>query len=153
MSTVSASMDAVSEAARSFESRWSFRALRRVDRELHNLFQEALDEWHEILVTGKESDIKEVGEEVVRGYAAITKRMTDAGAEHDAYMRGRCPRTGTEIIVSPNKAVEDFGVISITPDEVASIVGGIEAIKRCKELFPGAEVVDILNRTEPAIDD
>lgn len=138
----------VATAARAFESRWTIRALRRIDAELADRFDAALSDWHETCLTGDDADIKELGGGIVRGYEVITKRMEDAGADHDAYMTGTCYRTGTQVIISTNKACSDIGAIHITPDEVAALVGGMETLKQAKSIFPGCEVIDCYP-TEP----
>jgi hypothetical protein len=133
---------AVAEASRAFDSRWTMRALRRVDAALAAKFETALADWHETCLTGDDADIKEIGAGIVRGYSVIVAKMEAAAAEHDAYLRGVCLRTGTVVIISDNKACEDIGAIHLTPDEVASLVGGLETLKQAKAVFPGCEVID-----------
>lgn len=146
--TLATWLNRVAQASRSFDSRWTMRALRRVDAKLADRFETAISDWHETCLTGDDAEIAEIGGGIVRGYQAITQRMEEAGADHDAYFKGTCLRTGTVVIISDNKACEDIGAIHMTPDEVASLVGGMEVLKHVKAVMPGAEVIDCYP-TEP----
>ena len=59
----------VSEAARTFESRWTWAALRRVDRQLHHRLKEQLRLLEQALNIGSAAEIERQGAAAVRGYA------------------------------------------------------------------------------------
>jgi len=155
-------MAQVSDAAKPFESRWTLRALQRVDADLHQLLVEQQSLYHEALVTGSTGDAKEQAAAMCRGWAAATRRMEQAGVEDDAYLLGLHPATGTKVAIGSAKhaidrvrQVHGEDVIWMTPDEVAAMVAGLESLKgiqAVKNLWPDAEVIR-LYRDEPAQDD
>lgn len=155
-------MGQVSEAAKPFESRWTLRALQRVDAELYLLLVEQQGLYHEALVTGSPAEAREQAAAMCRGWAAATRRMEQSGAEDDAYLLGLHPTTGTKVAIGSAKhaidrvrQVHGEAVIWMTPDEVAAMVGGLESLKgvqAVKNLWPDAEVIR-LHRDEPAQDD
>lgn len=147
-SLVGEAMRRVGEAAQSFEGRWTYAALRRVDPELANLFAEQDRDYGAALVTGSESDIEEQVGAMVRGYQAITRRMVEANAPDDAYMLGKA--NGWTVAIGEQKAaiarVRDLHgekVVWITPDEVAALVGGMQGLAQVKEVWPDAEIIQL----------
>lgn len=152
----------VSDAAALFESRWTFRALRRVDGELHDLLVEQQALYHEALVTADMRELEVQAAAMIRGWKAVTARMESAGVEDDAYWLGLDSRTGTKVAIgNARQAVarvrEMHGeqVIWITPDEVAAMVAGLEnikAVEAVKRMWPTAEVIR-LYPGEPAQED
>lgn len=155
-------MGEVSDAASRFESRWTFRALKRVDAGLHDLLVEQQSLYHEALVTADMSELETQAAAMVRGWKAVTARMEAAGVEDDAYLLGLDSRTGTKVAVGNARQAaarvrEMHGeqVIWITPDEVAAMVAGLESIKAIEEvkrMWPTAEVIR-LYEGEPAKED
>ena len=54
-------MGQVGEAAKSFESRWTLTALKRVDTGLHRRFTEQQDLYHHALITGSDREVTALG--------------------------------------------------------------------------------------------
>ena len=149
-------MGQVGEAARSFESRWTLAALKRVDAGLHRRFTEQQDLYHQAQITGSDHEVEEQAAAMCRGWAAVTRAMAAAGAEDDAYLLGFHGATGTRIAIGEQKhaiarvrELHGDKVIWITPDEVAALVGGMELLKAAKGVFPDAEIIN-LYPNEPA---
>ena len=152
-------MAQVSQAAEAFESRWTLAALKRIDADLHQLFNEQQDLYHEALITGGQREAEEQAAAMCRGWAAVTRAMEAVGAEDDAYLLGFHGGTGTRVAIGEQKhalarvrALHGDKVIWITPDEVAALVGGMELLKAAKGVFPDAEVIN-LHPNEPARED
>jgi hypothetical protein len=155
-------MKQVSIAAQSFESRWTSRALRRVDAVLAQAMREQIDLYQEACVTGSRADVEEHGAATVRGYQAITKAMIDAAEPDDAYMIGRDGKTGLVVAIGDQKAcvervreVVGQAAVWCSPDEVAALLAGIEGFKMIaavKNRFPGAEIIERFPE-EPAKND
>lgn len=145
-------LSSVSDAAAAFESRWTMRALARVDADLSRRLSEQRSFWDAACVTGTDDDIALQGGGMVRGYAAAVRALAAAGTEDDAYMLGSCSRTGCRVAIGHQRAAVDRvrelhgdRVIWITPDEVAALMASVEAFKfvgAVKQLFPGAETID-----------
>ena len=143
---------AVAEAALPFESRWTERALKRVDPDLYEAWSDQRSMWMQAQITGTAEDIDEHGAAMVRAWQAVARRMEASGEPDDAYMLGFDGRTGTRIAVGEQKAAvarirELHGdrVTWITPDEIAALLAGVEAFERVaavKKLWPGAEIVE-----------
>ena len=141
----------VSEAARTFESRWTWAALRRVDRQLHHRLKEQLRLLEQALNIGSAAEIERQGAAAVRGYAEAAQALQDAGEADDAFVIGEDPRTGFRVIIGQQRAaarreLNGKAVIWITPDEVAAVLANLEAFKpiaAVKTLFPGAEILDV----------
>jgi hypothetical protein len=169
---VRSSYSQVSEAARSFESRWTLRALKRVDPGLYALFVEQRGLWEAALVKGGEADVEAQTEAMCRGWLAVARRMEEAGAEDDAYLLGRDERTGLRVAIGDQLAAMDrvreievpgaldendqpvmerVPVTWVTPDEVATLLAAQQELLRIKGAFVGAEIVD-LYPTEPKVD-
>lgn len=142
----------VAEEAYAFERRWTRLTLKRVDPELAAKFTRQQDLFEEACVTGTAAQIQAHGAAMLRGYLAITKALEQAGVEDDAYLIGRCPKTGTTVAIGDQKAAIDRvreihgeQVVLLSPDEVATLFGSVEALKTIaaiKRRFPGAEVID-----------
>jgi hypothetical protein len=147
----------VSSAASAFEGRWTMLALRRVAPTLAEDLDAQRELWHEaqFLYRSRADGHDELlaqGAAMCRGYAAAVLACEDAGMEDDAYVLGRCLRTGTTVAITHQKAAgervrELHGekVVLLSPDEVASLFGSIEALKAIsaiKQRFPGAEIIE-----------
>jgi hypothetical protein len=152
-------MGQVAEAAKAFESRWTLTALKRVDADLHRLFNEQQDLYHQALITGSDHEVEEQAAAMCRGWAAIARAMETAEAEDDAYLLGFHGATGTRVAIGEQKhaiarvrELHGDKVVWITPDEVAALVGGMELLKAAKGVFPDAEVIN-LYPNEPAKED
>jgi hypothetical protein len=145
----------VSDAARAFESRWTLRALWRVDPDLHAMFLEQQALWNQALVAGSDAEIEEQTAAMCRGWAAITRRLVEAEAPDDAYLLGRCPKTGLAVAIGDQLAAMDRvrelhgeQIVWLTPAEVATLLAGTQALAELRQVFPGAEIID-LYPTEP----
>lgn len=153
-------MAMVSAAAMPYESRWTVRALRRIDAELYKLLLEQQGLYHEALVTQDDMrQVKEQAEAMCRGWAAATRRMETSSEPDDAYMLGLDSKTGTKVAIGNAKhaservrQVHGEDVIWFTPDEVAAMAAGLESIKgiaAVKAMWPTAEVIGFY-KNEPA---
>ena len=150
---------AVAEAALPFEARWTQAALKRVDQDLHRRLLDQRDLFDQALVTGTAQDIELHGAALCRGYAIAIQALERAAEPDNAYMLGQDVRSGFRVAIGQQKAAaqrvrEVLGdkVVWVTPDEVATIVAHLEAFKPItliKQLFPGAEILD-LHPGEPA---
>lgn len=156
---VAAIMERVSRAAAPFESRWTLDALRRLDADLHERLVDQRNLYHQALITGSPEEVEDQAAAMCRGWAAVTRAMEAAGIGDDAYLLGFHGATGTRVAIGEQKhaiaRVRDLHgdpVIWITPDEVAALVAGLEAIKAAKSLWPDAEIIR-LYPNEPAQDD
>lgn len=116
-------MAQVAEAAEAFESRWTLNALKRVDADLHQLFNEQQDLYHEALITGSDHEVEEQAAAMCRGWAAIARAMETAGADDDAYLLGFHGGTGTRVAIGEQKhaivrvrEIHGDKVVWITPD-------------------------------------
>ncbi|MBT7612335.1 MAG: hypothetical protein HN577_03885 [Rhodospirillaceae bacterium] len=152
-------MAQVAGAAEAFESRWTLNALRRNDPDLHQIFGEQQDLYHEALIRGSDHEVEEQAAAMCRGWAAVARAMDAAEAEDDAYLLGCHGGTGTRVAIGEQKhaiarvrELHGDKIIWITPDEVAALVGGMELLKAAKGVFPDAEVIN-LYPNEPAIED
>ncbi len=139
-------MRRVSDAAAPFESRWTLTALHRTDPELHDRLLDQQGLYHQALVTGEADDVEEQSAAMCRGWAAVTRVMEAASVADDAYVLGF--HAGTRVAIGEQKhaiarvrELHGTPVIWITPDEVAALVAGLEAIKTAKSLWPDAETI------------
>ncbi len=141
----------VSRAAATFERRWTWGALQRVDTGLAGLLREQRQLFDEALVTGTVADIALHGPATCRGWAAAVRAMGDAAEPDSAYFVGVCPKTGFKIAVGQRAAADRVAELHGTSaawfgaDEVAEILAGLEQVKTIaaiKRAFPGAEIVD-----------
>ena len=145
-------MRRVSEAALSFESRWTMKALKRVNPALHGAMSEQLALYHEALLTGERGEIDTHASATIRGYRAIHEAMCNSGEPDDAYMVGFDGRTGTRVAIGDQKVcvyrvrqIHGKDVVWLTPDECAALFAqceGFKSIAAIKNMFPGAEIID-----------
>jgi hypothetical protein len=152
----------VSSAAQAFESRWTMAALNRVDVDLHLRLREQRGLFDRACVTGTAEEVEAQGGAMCRGYAAAVRALEASGEADDAYVIGKCPRTGYTVAIGEQKAaaerVRDIHgerVVWVTPNEVASLLNSVEAFKpiaTIKRFFPGAEIIERYP-DEPAQDD
>jgi len=133
--------EAVRAAAAAFEARWTLRSLRTRDPELFDRFEEQRSLFQAALMSGVKADIEEQTGGMVRAWAAATARMQDT--PDDAYMIGRCPRTGLEVRIGHQLAAQADGVVHMTPDEVAVLVAGTRAVASLKQVYPHAILADL----------
>lgn len=155
-----------SSAAAAFESRWTMRALKRVDKELCQAVEEQQQLFHEALLKGEDAEIQEHGEAMCRGWVAAVRRMEQEQEPDDAVMIGRDVKTGLVVAVGESKScvarvreIHGERAIFLTPDEIASMFVGLQGVAKVKSLWPDAEVVGARNKVvdlypdEPAQED
>ena len=154
---LAAVMRQVSEAAAPFESRWTLRALQRLNPDLHERLLDQQGLYHPALVTGDSSDVDEQSAAMCRGWAAVARAMEAAAVPDDAYLLGF--HSGTRVAIGEQKhaiarvrELHGTPVIWITPDEVAALIAGLEAFKGAKSLWPDAEIIRLYPK-EPATGD
>ena len=144
MTVVTDAMREVAEAARSYESRWTLAALKLVDPALFALFTDQQVDWGKSLLDGTPADIREQTGSMVRGWVAITRRMEEAAAEPDAWIDGTDARTGLTVRICRQRAAADASPHPVvTPDEVAALLAAHRTVLEVKQLYPGAEVIDV----------
>lgn len=141
----------VSDASLTFHRRWTELALRRIDPGLARLLHEQVRFFDEACLTGEVDEIGVQGAATARGYAAAVRAMGAANVPDDSYQMGSDPVTGCKVAIGSHKGIIDRvvelhgqDVMCVTPDEVAVMIGAVEAIKgigEIKRLFPGAEIV------------
>ena len=131
---LAAVMRRVSEAAAPFESRWTLIALQRIDPDIHERLVEQQSLYHQALITGDFSDVEEQAAAMCRSWVAVARTMEAAAVPDDAYLLGF--HAGTRIAIGEQRhaiarvrELHGAPVIWITPDEVAALVAGLEAIK------------------------
>lgn len=139
-----------SAAAAVFESRWTLRALARVDPELRQNLKEQSDMFREALLLGEDEEIKEQGDAMCRGWAAAIQRMVQAEEPDDSYILGSDTKSGIQVAVSGKlssrarvRDVHGERVIFLTADEVAAMFVGLQRIAEVKALWPGAEITEV----------
>lgn len=140
-------------AAAAFESRWTLRALRRVDAELYEAVCDQRSLFHEALITGEDAAVREHGEAMCRGWAAAVRRLEEAAEPDDAFLLGQDTRTGLKVAISDQRAAsarvrELHGerVCFLTPDEVAAMFAGLQGVAAVKALWPNSEVIEVRER-------
>jgi hypothetical protein len=145
-------IQAVSEAAIPFESRWTWATLKRVDSDVYCRLREQCDLFDCTVDAGSIAEIWLHGAAMCRGYAKAFQVLQHAAEPDDAYQLGQDPRTGFRVAVGQQKAaakrvreLHGEAVVWITPDEVAALMANVEVFKpiaAVKRLFPGAEILD-----------
>lgn len=143
-------LDQVAAAAVPFESRWTMRALARVDVELHQAVEEQHQLFHEAIMGGESGQLREHGEAMCRGWAAAAARMDRAGEPDDAYFIGQDSRTGLRVAIGDQRAaatrvrdLHDERVVWLTPDEVAAMFAGLQGVAQVKALWPDSEITEV----------
>lgn len=137
-----------SAAAAAFESRWTMRALRRVDTDLCQAVEEQRALFHEALLIGENPEITEHGEAMCRGWQAAVVRMEQAGEPDDAYFLGASG--GVTVAIggcrASNARVRELHgdrVVWLTPDEVAAMFAGLQGVALVKALWPDSEITEV----------
>lgn len=149
----------VSNDAAMFESRWTMRALKRVDHDLCEAVEEQQSLFYEAIMLGDDPQIKEHGEAMCRGWSAAVLRMEQAKEPDDSYVVGICSTTGLKVAVGVQRAaiarvreIHGERVVWLHPDEVAAMFVGLQSVAAVKGLWPGAEITRVVERypDEPA---
>lgn len=146
-------LTAASDAALPLESRWTLAALARVDRGIYDRLREQRALLDAAVVTGTQEEVIAHAQAMARGYRKAAEILERAAEPDDAYFVGQDPRSGLKVAIGHQKAaaarvreLHGHKVIWVTPDEVAAIVANLEAFKpiaMIKQMFPGAEMVDV----------
>jgi len=134
---------AVKAAEAAFTQRWLVRSLERVNPGLHAALVEQQGYFHQAEFAGEEVELH--GEALVRGWEAAVRAMEAAEAPEDAYQLGI---HGTHTVVigerpegaSRWREVDGRTAAWLTPDEVAKLWAGVQAINAAQTLWPGAWV-------------
>lgn len=141
----------VSAAAATYESRWTMRALKRVDADLCEAIEDQQSMFHTALITGEDEQIIEHGEAMCRGWSAAVTRMEQANELDDAYVLGF--HNGVTVAIGSQRSAsarvrELHGdrVVWLTPDEVACLFAGLQDVAKVKSLWIDAEIVGIRNK-------
>jgi len=148
-----------SAAAAVFESRWTMRALKRVDAGLHQALDEQRSLFHEAILTGEDDQIREHGDAMCRGWQAAVVRMEQAQEPDDSYVLGMSG--GVTVAIGSQRSAsarvrELHGdrVVWLTPDEIAAMFAGMQTVATVKALWPGAEITRVERYPdEPAQED
>jgi hypothetical protein len=146
-------VSAVRDAARAFEARWTWAALKRVDPDVHGRLVEQRNIFDRVVVTGMAAEVETHGAALCRGYAKAVQALDAAAERDDAYLLGQDPRSGFRVAIGEHKATAERvrelhgqSVVWVTPDEVAALLAGlhgIDQIAEVKRLFAGAEILDV----------
>lgn len=138
----------VAPAETAFRSRWRLQTLRRIDEDLHGRLTEQIQLYERSLVTGSDEEAQDQAEAMIRGWRAACAAMESQLQKDDAYLTGWDHNTNTIVVIancreSGPRAERVLGqkVITITPDEVAKVIAGLNIIAEAKSLFPDAEVI------------
>lgn len=142
----------VSKASLPLESRWTLLALKRVDVSVAQALHEQRGMFDQACLLGSVDDVETHGAAMCRGLAVAVRTLEQASEPDDAYQLGSCPRTGFRVAIGYQKAAEarirelhGSAVCWVSPDEVASLLSGMESFKfvsAVKNLFPGSEIID-----------
>jgi hypothetical protein len=138
----------VAPAETAFRSRWRLQSLQRIDPELHGLLVEQIQLYERSLVTGSDEEAQDQAAAMIRGWRAACAAMESPLQSDDAYLTGWDHNTNTIVVIakcreSGPRAERVLGqkVVTITPDEVAKVIAGLNIIAEAKSLFPDAEVI------------
>lgn len=140
-------MGQVAPAEAAFRSRWRLSTLERVDADLHDRLVEQIALYDTAMYAGTAEEAREQADAMVRGWRAACAALEDPLRADDAYLIGFDRNTNIAVIIAeqpaPARAQVRDGqkVITVTPDEVAKLVCGLNIIREAKSLFPDAEVV------------
>lgn len=150
-------MREVQDAAVLLEGRWTMGALARVDPALAELLREQIEDYQEARITGTMHEFKTQAKGAVRGYLKAVRVMEESGFEHDAYLLGLDPNTGSRVAIGDKRAsaryvaaIHGDRVTWLTADEVAKLwasIAGLRRVDAIKEIWPEAEVVDFRPHT------
>ena len=143
----------VSAAAVAFERRWTLAALKRVDPDLAERLSKQQELFNRAAVTSTIEEVEAHGAAMCRGYAMAVRALEANSEPDDAYTLGQDPRSGFKIAIGHQKSAAERvaelhgnSVIWISPDEVAAVLSqleGLKALSTIKQIFPGAELIDI----------
>lgn len=141
-------MGQVAPAEAAFRSRWRLSTLARVEPELYDRLVEQIGLYDTAMYAGTAEEAREQADAMVRGWRAACARLEDPLRADDAYLVGFDVVSGIVVVIAeqsgsaPRAQVRDGQkIITVTPDEVAKIVCGLNLIREAKSLFPDAEVV------------
>lgn len=122
--------------------------MERVDADLHARLVEQIDLYDRAMITGSDDEARDQAEAMVRGWRAACSAMESPLRPDDAYLTGYDISTNTIVVIADCKesgprAERVLGrkAITITPDEVAKVIAGLNIIAEAKGLFPDAEVI------------
>ena len=140
-------IEEVGAARERFQSRYTMGRLKSLDPELHANLTEQDDEFTLVAVTEENpTEVIEFGESTIRGWQLALERMEALGEPVGVFHVGLCPKTGTAVVISDDKRSlermrEQYPeAVHMSPDEVATLVGGLGAVADVKRKFNGSEI-------------
>jgi hypothetical protein len=149
-------LNIVRDAEEAFLSRWRLSSLQRVDAELYSLLEEQRQLFENALFGPNEQETETQAQATVRGWKAANQAMIAISQPDDAWLIGTDPSTGIVVAIgergkAAHKIKDGQRLVYVTPDEVAKLVAGVGLLADLKQVFPGAEVVEIVRGTESQI--
>lgn len=149
-SLVSELLAEVAPAEQAFRSRWRLSTLLRVNPDLHQALVEQIALYNAAMVTGSDDEAREHAGAMIRGWRAACAALEAPLQDDDAYFVGVDYNTGLHVVIGEHQASvgrvqlkDDRKVIFMTPDELATLVGGMQIVAQAKTLFPDAEVIQL----------
>ena len=143
-------MAEVAPAEQAFRSRWRLSTLARINPDLHEALVDQIRLYEISLVTGSDDEAREHSAAMVRGWRAACAALEAPLQDDDAYFVGIDYKTGLHVVIGEQQASkgrvqvrDDRKVIFMTPDELATLVAGIQIIAEAKSVFPDAEVIQL----------
>ena len=143
-------MAQVAPAEQAFRSRWRLSTLLRVDPDLHQNLVEQISLYNAAMVTGSDDEAREHAGAMVRGWQLACAALEAPLQDDDNYLVGIDYKTGLHVVIGEQQASkgrvqirDDRKVIFMTPDELATLVAGIQIIAEAKTVFPDAEVIQL----------
>jgi len=142
-------MEQVNAIADQFHARWTWAALSRVNPDLYRrMFDQVQIYDSRCVIEENWSELEAIAQATVRGYTLAIKTMVEAQVDDDAYLLGIDRTTGLRVVIRNRHGAmppAEPEAVSLTPDEVASLLAASRAILSVKEIFPGA----VINGLEP----
>ena len=147
---VSECLALVAPAEQAFRSRWRLSTLARVNADLHEALLDQISLYNTALITSSDDEAREHAAAMVRGWRAACAALEAPLQDDDAYFVGIDYKTGLHVVIGEQQASkgrvqirDDRKVIFMTPDELATLVAGIQIIAEAKTVFPDAEVIQL----------
>lgn len=149
----------VAYAASDFEARWRYQTLRRINPDLYARFREQERLFSEACIAGEARWVDIHGSALLRAYTALTETMIAIPVPDDTAMQGTDPATGFRVVVVENEAAKraygtvagegaserprysEGGPLVATPDEIATLLAGLQLVADVTNAFPGAVIV------------
>ena len=135
-----------------FHARWTWTALHRVNPDLHQRLFDQVQVYDSRCVIEEDwNELEAIAQATVRGYTLAIKVMVEAVYPDDAYMLGIDRTTGLRVVIRERHGLmppTELEAVSMTPDEVATLLAASRAILSVKEIFPGAVITGLNSKRE-----